>query len=35
MKEIDQHLDKYAGSGLRTLLLAEKVISESGYEAWK
>ena len=27
MQEVDQHLDKYAGSGLRTLLLAEKVIS--------
>lgn len=35
MKEIDQHLDKYAGSGLRTLLLAEKIISDSDYEAWK
>ena len=28
MQEIDQHLNKYASNGLRTLLLAEKVISQ-------
>jgi magnesium-transporting ATPase (P-type) len=28
MQEIDQHLNKYASNGLRTLLLAEKTISQ-------
>jgi len=27
MEEVDEHLNTYAGSGLRTLLLAEKEIS--------
>ena len=35
MVEVDQHLNKYAGSGLRTLLLCEKVISAQEYEQWK
>jgi phospholipid-transporting ATPase len=35
MQEVDQHLDKYAGSGLRTLLLAEKVISQEEYQEWR
>jgi len=35
MKEVDAHLSKYAGNGLRTLLLAEKELSQSEYEAWK
>lgn len=35
MEETDKHLDKYAGCGLRTLLLAEKEISTADYEAWK
>jgi len=35
MGEIDKHLSAYAGSGLRTLLLCEKVISQEEYEEWK
>ena len=35
MQEIDQHLNKYASNGLRTLLLAEKVISQQEYDEWK
>lgn len=30
-----QHLENYANSGLRTLLLAEKEISQIQYEQWK
>lgn len=35
MQEIDQHLNRYASNGLRTLLLAEKVISQQEYDEWK
>jgi magnesium-transporting ATPase (P-type) len=35
MSEEDKHLVKYAGSGLRTLLLAEREISQADYEAWR
>lgn len=34
MKYTEQHLENYAKSGLRTLLLAEKEISEIEYENW-
>lgn len=30
-----EHLNKFAGEGLRTLVLAERVISEVFYERWK
>lgn len=30
-----EHLNKFAGEGLRTLVLAERVISEQFYERWK
>jgi magnesium-transporting ATPase (P-type) len=35
MEEVDQHLNTYAGSGLRTLLLAEKEITQEEYNEWK
>lgn len=35
MREVDQHLNTYAGSGLRTLLLCEKIISQEEYDEWK
>lgn len=31
----ENYLEKYAEDGLRTLLLAEKTISEEEYEAWE
>ena len=34
-KYTQQHLENYASSGLRTLLLAEKEISEIEYQQWK
>lgn len=30
-----EHLNKFAGEGLRTLVLAERVISDVFYERWK
>ena len=34
LKYTEQHLENYAKSGLRTLLLAEKIISEIQYQQW-
>lgn len=35
LKHTEQHLELYAKSGLRTLLLAEKEISEIEYQQWR
>ena len=35
LKYAEQHLENYAKCGLRTLLLAEKVISEIEYAQWR
>ena len=35
LEEVDDYLEDYAEDGLRTLLLAEKTISEEEYEKWQ
>jgi magnesium-transporting ATPase (P-type) len=35
LKHTEQHLEDYAKTGLRTLLLAEKEISEIEYQQWR
>jgi len=34
-EQTNEYLQEYASEGLRTLLLAEKVITEEEYEGWK